>query len=221
MQLTSRSSIIAVSALVVITFQNCSKVNFSTAQSATAAGVTDTGGPGGGTPTPTCTPSATDTPIITTLPANVTPSMIATICPSVGDDKQCGVVIIVTDAGESLYFTGEGPYDGNDDTIVGVLNMSSKVVNSLALSSTQDIVNFDNDGLDTFKINGTNKLVPGNNMDDSTYGGPNAYYTNLGNQFRSGTVNFITPVATAGGTTYFSLENALTSTNSCLTTSAN
>ncbi len=220
-----RSVLIIVSGLTVLLFQNCGGVNFSS-PSVAASNNAQGGGTGGTTPPDTkppvvCIPKATDTPIITTLPAGITQAMVQAICPAVGHDSECGVIIIVTDLGESLYFTGQGPYDGADDTLVGVINNSSKPVSSINLASTQDILNFDNDGLDTYTITGTKTKVGGNSMDTSTYGGPNAYYTNINSAGTAGTVDFITPVAVGGGTTFFSLEEALTSTNSCLVTTTN
>ena len=37
-------------------------------------------------------------------------------CPAVGHDSTCGTLITVTDSGASVSFTGQGPYDGVDDT---------------------------------------------------------------------------------------------------------
>jgi hypothetical protein len=145
----------------------------------------------------------------------VTDAQIAAICPAVQHDSECGVVIIITASGPELYFTGLGPYDGHDDTLVGVLNLSGSAVNSINLSSDRDIMGFDNDGI------GLSSMVGTNSMDKTGYGGPNAYYTNIANGADSGTVNFITPVAANGGTTYFGLENALISTTTCLSGSTN
>jgi hypothetical protein len=46
-------------------------------------------------------------------------------------------------------------------------------------------------------------------MDATGYGGPNTYFTTINGSQRSGRVNFVTPLAPKGGSTYFSLENAL------------
>jgi PEP-CTERM motif len=97
-----------------------------------------------------------------------------------------------------------GPYDGADDTYIGVINNSSSPISSIALSSsTLDIAGFDGDGIDTYG-------ATGNSHDSTGYGGPNAFYTNIANNFMSVTVNFITPIATGGGSSYFSLEEAVT-----------
>ncbi|HLJ13476.1 MAG TPA: hypothetical protein VKV15_03195 [Bryobacteraceae bacterium] len=129
-------------------------------------------------------------------------------CPPVGSDTTCGVIITVTDAGASVALTGQGPYDSNDDTLIGVINNSTHPLRTLHLSSVLPIFGFDGDGIDTFGISG-------NSMDDTGYGGPNAYYTNVSNDGTSGTVNFIIPIPTGGGTGYFSLEAAISSATTC------
>jgi hypothetical protein len=129
-------------------------------------------------------------------------------CPAFGADTTCGVVVTVTNKGATVSSTGQGPYDGIDDTLIGIVNNSSVPVKSLVLTSTLDIFGFDGDGIDTYG-------APGNNLDRTGYGGPNAYYTNINAGLTSGTVNFITPVAPNGGTTHFSLENALGSATAC------
>jgi hypothetical protein len=132
----------------------------------------------------------------------------AGVCPAVGNDSDCGVIITITDSGASISFTGQGPYDGVEDTLVGVVNNSSQAISALGITSTEDVFSFDGDGIDTYG-------VPGNSKDGTGYGGPNAYFTNIGPGATSGTVNFITPLAANGGSSFFSLENAISSANSC------
>ncbi len=129
-------------------------------------------------------------------------------CPAVGDDTGCGIVITITNQGATVSMTGQGPYDGVDDTLVGVVNNSTLAVSSLDLQSSLDIFGFDGDGIDTYGI-------AGNGNDNTGYGGPNAYFTNISADQTSGTVNFVTPIAAHGGTAFFSLENALTSATAC------
>ena len=130
------------------------------------------------------------------------------VCPAVGADSTCGTVITITRTGATVTATGQGPYDGIDDTLVGIVNNSKLPVTVLGLKSGLDIFGFDGDGIDTYG-------VPGNSLDTSGYGGPNAYYTDINASQTSGQVNFITPVAAGGGTSYFSLENALSSSVAC------
>jgi len=138
---------------------------------------------------------------ISGLPANAQ-------CPAVGADTTCVTVLTVTDSGVSISTTGQGPYDGIDDALVGVVNNSSLAVVSIALTSIANIFGFDGDGVVFFGL-------PGNGLDSSGYGGPNAYFTGINPSGTSGTVNFITPIAAKGGTAYFSLENSLSGAIAC------
>ena len=129
-------------------------------------------------------------------------------CPAVNDDTTCGTIITITNTGSSVAFTGQGPYDGNDDTLVGVVNNSKIPVTSIGLTSASDIFGFDGDGIDSYGI-------PGNGTDTTGYGGPNAYFSGINSSLTSGIVHFITPIAPNGGTGYFSLENALGTSTAC------
>jgi len=127
-------------------------------------------------------------------------------CIAVGNDTGCGTIITITNNGTTIKQTGQGPYDGSDDTMVGVVNLSNQPIFAIGLKSGLDIFGFDGDGVDTYG-------APGNSKDTGAlggYGGPNAYFSNINGAQTSGTVNFVTPLAANGGTTYFSLENALT-----------
>ena len=123
-------------------------------------------------------------------------------------------------------------YDGVEDTLIGVVNNSSTSLSSMVLSSnSKQLFGFDNDGICQDRnstsglpgLGGTGSTVPHcgpntsgsgqfvnyNNIKDSTgYGGPNAWFTNISSDFKTGTVNFITPIP-PGGTGYFSLEQPL------------
>jgi hypothetical protein len=130
------------------------------------------------------------------------------VCPAVGKDTDCGIIITVTDTGTSLSVTGQPPYDDIEDTLVGVVNNSSQPIRSLGLNATLAIFSFDGDGIDTFGI-------PGNSSDSTGYGGPNAFFTNINSGQTAGIINFIVPIAPKGGTSYFSLEEAITSATAC------
>ena len=58
-----------------------------------------------------------------------------------------GVGTFTVSAGPSF---AQGPYDGLEDTLLGVTNSSGATVNSIHLSSTLDIGGFDGDGLETY-----------------------------------------------------------------------
>jgi hypothetical protein len=109
----------------------------------------------------------------------------------------------ITTALNPVYTLDPGPYDGSDDTYIGVINNGSSPITSFHLSSSQDIGGFDGDGIDTYG-------APSNTTDTTGYGGPNAFYTN--NTGTAVTVNFLTPIATGGGTSYFSLEEPVSLT---------
>ncbi len=132
----------------------------------------------------------------------------AQTCPAVGADTDCGTIITITDTGATVSFTGQGPYDGIEDTLVGVVNKSSRPVTSLDLTSSLQIFGFEGDGIVAYGI-------PGNPQDSSGYGGPNAYFSNINPALTSGRVNFITPIAAKTGTAYFSLEEAISASTAC------
>lgn len=66
-------------------------------------------------------------------------------CPAVGADTTCGTVITITNSGASVSSTGQGPYDGSHDILVGVINNSSQPIFALGLTSGLAIFGFDGD----------------------------------------------------------------------------
>lgn len=132
----------------------------------------------------------------------------AGVCPAVGADTDCAIIITVTDSGATVSFTGQGPFDGIEDTLVGVVNKSKLPLRSLGLTSGSTIFGFDGDGLSTYGI-------ASNSMDSTGYGGPNAYFTKIDSSLKSGIVNFANPVAPNGGTAFFALEEALSAVTAC------
>jgi len=129
----------------------------------------------------------------------------------------CGAVITVLAVdgnGQATSFTvtatGNGnPYDGDEDTLVGVQNNSGHDLSSIVLSSTDTsnggIFFFDGDGPCNPEFH-TSGWVPYSwcANDPSGYQGPNNTFSNF-SQHTSGTVNFTTPIPT-GGSTWFALE---------------
>src|SRR3984893_11213757 len=143
-------------------------------------------------------------------------------CPSVGNDTGCGAVITITTTGaQPPVKSSQGLYDGSDDTLVGVVNNIPACtggnstsacgisIYSIDLTSGTNIFSFDGNGINSPPFN-----VPGNAKDNTGYGGPNAYFTNINSAGTSGRVNFITPIP-PGGSSYFSLENVLTASSAC------
>ena len=134
-----------------------------------------------------------------------TASATPNICPNIGNDSNCGVIITINpNLSLSFSHTGQGPYDGSDDTLVGVINTSTSTINSLNLTGS-NIFGFEGDGISS-NIYG----APGNSQDTTGYGGPMTFFTNIDTStYNTGTANFIGGLA-AGQSTYFSLEEDLT-----------
>jgi len=119
-------------------------------------------------------------------------------CPAIGADLSCGVLVVIDDKGRvtGYYDPSQGPYDGGDDTLVGIINKSHAIVTSVPLSGP-DIFGFDGDGLCTYIM--------------CTWPNPTGYEGSK-NTFTvtdasDGFVNFTGGLA-PGASTYFSLEGS-------------
>src|ERR1035437_4544581 len=104
--------------------------------------------------------------------------------PSVGNDTNGPQYIINIPASGPFSVTlqnpNQGPYDGIDDTYIGVTNNSGHTVNSFGVnSSTLTIFGFESDGLTAYGLKG-------NAQDASGYGGPQAFFTHIGLDKMSG-----------------------------------
>jgi len=144
------------------------------------------------------------------LPALTTAASAATpVCPAVGAASDCGVLITINANGTvSIVNEGNGnPYDGNDDTLVGIVNNSSVALSSIVLTSSLDIFAVDGDGICTYPCTGDSYC---SSLPKGSYGyeGPDNTFSNIASNKRTGTVNFTGGLA-AGSSTYFSLENNL------------
>jgi hypothetical protein len=135
-------------------------------------------------------------------------ALTGAVCLAFGADTDCGTIITVSNTGISITSTGQGPYDSIEDTLVGVVNNSMQPIRLLTLKSSATIFGFDGDGIDTYG-------APGNAQDDTGYGGPNTYFSGISGDRTSGTANFVVPIPANGGTTYFSLEDAVSNAISC------
>ena len=153
-------------------------------------------------------------------------------CPAVSHDTSCGSLIVVNPDGSASLYTDftQGPYDGDDDTLVGVENRSSQAVRGITLASTSggaSIFAFDGDGFCTSAANSppsptpTSPPSPGPNTPPSPsahtptcgsgstgYEGPSVSFTVA--DPNNGTVNFGGAGLAPGDSTYFGLEAALT-----------
>ena len=122
----------------------------------------------------------------------------------------------MTDAGTAISATGQptynAPTEGGDfsvGTLIGVINNSSTPVSTLSIGSALQTFYFTHNGITAYG-------VPGNPYDQSGYGGPNAYFSDVDASRNNGPVHFITPVAAGGGTTFFSLANNLIAPTPCV-----
>lgn len=139
--------------------------------------------------------------------ALATPAAPFTECPAIGNDTSCGILLDVTDSGVTvLEDPSQGPYDGADDTLIGVLNQSSKTLGHIELGSDNYIFAFDGDGICSGFYVGTPAGCP---FGPTGYEGPGTEFV-PSSSYTNGVVNFTSGIA-SGGTAYFSLEEPLTS----------
>jgi hypothetical protein len=134
-------------------------------------------------------------------------------CPPVGANDGCAILIVV-DANGNVSVQQDpnppnnGPYDGADDTLVGLQNNATFAVASINLSSTTlPIFGFDGDGLCT--VTPGPPGCPSGGFGPTGYEGPNNTFSSISTDEMSGTVNFTNAIA-PGGSAYFGLEDALT-----------
>jgi len=159
-------------------------------------------------------------------------------CPAVGEDSSCGLLIVVSNNGEQILGdpANATPYEDIEDTLVGIVNESSKPLYRVQLSSSVSppIFGFDGDGIctnatggynpegapvgytgDTYcttdQLNGADPGQPqGDDPNGSDYQGPANTFSNIDQtSFNTGDVDFNGGLQPGTGT-YFSLENTLT-----------
>jgi hypothetical protein len=142
-----------------------------------------------------------------------------TQCPPVGMDTSCAVLIVYNPDGSrvTLVDPSQPPYDGVEDTLIGVQNNSTVPVPSLTLTGfgVIPIFGFDGDGLCApftspkpagcpygptgYEGRGSSTAIA------STAPGPGNTFTGISPNMQTGTVNFNPPIP-PGGSAYFSLE---------------
>jgi RHS repeat-associated protein len=116
------------------------------------------------------------------------------------------LVQITDNSNDILADPSQGPFDGADDTLIGVLNSSSDTVTSIQLSSDTDLFGFDGDGLCT-----ASPQPAGCPFGPTGYEGPDTGFSDITPDESGGVVNFTNGLA-PGQTAYFSLEEALSAT---------
>lgn len=127
-------------------------------------------------------------------------------------------VVITFNANGSITTTvpNSNPYDGAEDTLVGIVNNSGSAISSVGLSSTTlALFGFDGDGacesLNGTQMGGVYESVANCagvpfGGDPNDYEGPGVSFSGINAAKTSGTVNFSPAIAANGGTAWFSLE---------------
>lgn len=131
-------------------------------------------------------------------------------CPAVHDATGCGVIITINATAPFVTVSNPGngnPYDGHDDTLVGVVNNSGVALSSLGLSSSLDIFGFDGDGVCTSTFTG-DSYCSGLAKSASGYEGPDNTFSGISSDKKSGTADFTSALG-GSASTWFSLENDL------------
>ncbi len=151
----------------------------------------------------------TSAPLAVTAAVGATLTAPFTECPAVGADTSCGLLIDVTDSGTVIFQDPtQGPYDGIEDTLIGVFNGSSKTLGHLSLASNTSIFGFDGDGI----CSGFYGLLAGCPFGASGYEGPGTSFSEISPELNSGVVSFTEGIP-PGGTAYFSLEEPLSASS--------
>jgi hypothetical protein len=131
-----------------------------------------------------------------------------------GANGGCNVLIVFNANGSITTFAsfnvGMGvnvapSYDvGGDDNMVGIINNTSQLINSVTLTGTQTPFGFDGDGA----CDPTWTFAGGNPCGTTTsgYGHQGVTFSAISGNTDTGTVNFAGGIAANGGSNWFSLE---------------
>ena len=135
-----------------------------------------------------------------------------TQCPAIGAAPSCEILLVVNpDNSVSVYGDPSvGPFDGSDDTLVGIVNDSTAAVKAVTVSGPgSDLSGFDGDGICSGGY-GTWNGSSGCPYGPTGYEGPGTLFVTSPSLPDSAEVDFTGGLA-AGKSAYFSLEGALTS----------
>lgn len=136
------------------------------------------------------------------------PLPLFTQCPAIGADTGCGILITFNADGTTTIATdpGQPPFDGIEDTLVGVQNNAKVAIPSTTITGTTSppIFGFDGDGL----CAGYTPGPTGCPFGLTGYEGPGTSFTGISADQNTGTVVFTGGLA-PGASAYFSLEGAL------------
>ncbi|HUO98983.1 MAG TPA: PEP-CTERM sorting domain-containing protein [Rhizomicrobium sp.] len=130
-----------------------------------------------------------------------------------GNATDCNLVITFNADGSISTSGPGGTYESVEDALIGVVNNTGHAITSFNLSNPGvDIAGFDGDGIDLYTFDDSGGLheqnigPAGANTDKTTYGGYNAWFSNISGSLDSLTVNFANGGIMAGHTDFFSLE---------------
>jgi hypothetical protein len=139
-----------------------------------------------------------------------TQAAMFTQCPAIGADTGCAILLVINANGtvSVQQDVAQGPYDGSEDSLIGVQNNTSISVSHLDLTSTIGAFGFENDGIcsATFLPWTGSAGCP---FGTTGYEGPNTSFSNISADLNNGTVNFTGGLA-PGGHVFFSLEEQIT-----------
>jgi hypothetical protein len=148
-------------------------------------------------PTPHLSPSASLAHNVAGAPGGTSTTAPYNECPQIGYDASCGILIVVSNNGEQVLQDpnngvsgttnpnpgAQAPFDNIEDTLVGIVNQSSKPLYAIQLSGTSTstpLFGFDGDGICTYAAGGSNTAAGGYTGGGGGVGGtgePPAGYT--------------------------------------------
>jgi hypothetical protein len=142
-----------------------------------------------------------------------TPTPPFTQCPAIGLSTSCAILIELTDTGTNILADPTVlPFDGVEDTLVGIQNNSTQTVSRVTLSGSGTtglpIFGFEGDGL----CAGYTGSPAGCPFGTTGYEGPGTSFENISLDQTSGDVVF-NPGLAPGASGYFSLEDLLDATS--------
>lgn len=145
-------------------------------------------------------------PAAATAQAAAAPAPPFKECPAVGQDTSCQLLLVVN-PDDTITVLGDpalGPYDGSDDTLIGIVNNSKAAVPAITVTGPgSGLAGLDGDGLCTYSVAGCPFGPTG-------YEGPGTSVKTDSSFPDSAEIDFAAAGLAAGASTYFSLEGALT-----------
>lgn len=132
-------------------------------------------------------------------------------CPAIGSNTGCQFLLTINpnltvSIAQDPNAPNNGPYDGSEDTLVGVFNNSTSTITTLPLSSSTDIFGFDGDGPCDSSIGPPTGTGCGAVPND--YAGPGITFSGINAAQTAGVVNFTGGLA-PGTSRWFGLEDTL------------